>query len=250
MLESVLILLADLGLFAQEAEEVFQQVVVVHHLLLQLRPLVTLIELVDFVGHAVEEGVAVIGFLAGRAAGVARVADQIGHDFRFWIVFRFNELWVNVLNDVFQDRFGLALIENGIVALEADQLAVHAEDALGDAMEGAAPKVAAGNPCEILDALQHLARGLVGESEQEDLVGLHALVQQVGHAVGEGARLARARAGQHQRRAGRCCHGGVLLVVEFGFEIDGWEGELHLVKWKVWSGKWGVPSCWLYGEMR
>ena len=49
----------------------------------------------------------------------------------------------------------------------------------------------------------HLAGGLVGEGHRQDVVGRDAhLVDQVGDAVGQHARLARAGPGQHQHRAG------------------------------------------------
>jgi hypothetical protein len=45
----------------------------------------------------------------------------------------------------------------------------------------------------MLQARQHFLRGLVGEGEQEDLARLHALGEQVGHAIGERARLRAAK---------------------------------------------------------
>ena len=75
-------------------------------------------------------------------------------------------------------------------------------------------------PQQIRHAPHHFAGGLVRERQQQDAVGRDALLQQVGHAVGERARLARARAGDDQRRPGRRRHGRVLLLVEFARIID------------------------------
>ena len=51
------------------------------------------------------------------------------------------------------------------------------------------------------DALLHLAGGLVGEGDREDLAGLHAAGgEQVGDARGERLGLARAGAGDDEQR--------------------------------------------------
>ena len=180
--------------------------------------------MVHLVGHAFEEGVAVVGLFAGRAAGVAGVADQVVQDLWLGEIFRLDELRVEFLDDVFQDAFGLALIEDGVVALEPDEVAMHAEDALGDAVEGAAPELAARDAGQVLDAFQHLAGGLVRERKEQNLVGRHALMQQVGHPVGQGPGLARTGTRQNERRTRRCGDRRILLWIEFGFEIDGREG--------------------------
>ena len=75
-------------------------------------------------------------------------------------------------------------------------------------------------PQQIRHASHHFAGGLVGEREQQDAVGRNALFEQVGHAIGERARLARARAGDDERRAGRRGDGGALLLVEFARVIN------------------------------
>ena len=57
---------------------------------------------------------------------------------------------------------------------------------------------------ELLDALAHLAGGLVGEGDGEDAIGPHAAAQQLGDAEGDDARLARAGAGEDEQRSARC----------------------------------------------
>ena len=55
---------------------------------------------------------------------------------------------------------------------------------------------------QLVHALDHLAGGLVGEGDGEDGLRHHAQVlDQMGDAVGDDARLAAARAGQDQHRA-------------------------------------------------
>jgi hypothetical protein len=64
-------------------------------------------------------------------------------------------------------------------------------------------------------ALAHFAGGLVGEGDDQHLAGPgFALVQDVGDAGGEDARLARAGAGQHQQRAVGRLHRVALFRVE------------------------------------
>ncbi len=54
---------------------------------------------------------------------------------------------------------------------------------------------------ERLDPLAHLAGGLVGERQGEDLFGRDSRSEQMGDPAGDDPRLARARSGQHQERA-------------------------------------------------
>ena len=89
-----------------------------------------------------------------------------------------------------------------------------------DVVKCAAPEAVGLDAGEILHAVEHLPCGLVGEGQEQDLVRFDALGQEVGDAVGEGARLARARAGEHEQRAGRSGDGGVLFVVEIAAEVD------------------------------
>ena len=75
---------------------------------------------------------------------------------------------------------------------------------------------ATGPSCS-LDALLHLLRRLVRERDREDLVRLDAdRGEQVRDAIGEHARLARARAGDHEQRALGGQHGLPLGGVQVG----------------------------------
>ena len=70
-------------------------------------------------------------------------------------------------------------------------------------------------PDERGDALLHLARGLVGERDREDLERRHVeLADQVGEPVGEHPGLARTRARDHEHRPGRQRDGLVLGRVQ------------------------------------
>jgi hypothetical protein len=83
-------------------------------------------------------------------------------------------------------------------------LPVQAQQAVGEAVEGADPHAARSPPQLRVDARAHLAGGLVGEGDREDAVHRHAVhLVQPGDAVGQHAGLAGAGAGQHQVVAGR-----------------------------------------------
>ena len=56
---------------------------------------------------------------------------------------------------------------------------------------------------------------------------MDALVQKIGHPVGQGAGLSRARPGEDEVRARLRRHGGVLLVVQLRAEVDGRKFEMH-----------------------
>ena len=76
-----------------------------------------------------------------------------------------------------------------------------AEDAAAGGVEGEDPDRAGDSAEHVLEPLAHLAGGLVREGDRQDLLRFHAAgVDQVRDAVGEDARLARARSGDHEQR--------------------------------------------------
>ena len=84
-------------------------------------------------------------------------------------------------------------------------------------VEGAHPDVAGGRTDQLLDALPHLAGRRVGEGDGEDVPRTHAdLVDQVGDAMSEDPRLARAGPGQDQHWAVHDLRCFVLGIVEGG----------------------------------
>jgi hypothetical protein len=94
------------------------------------------------------------------------------------------------------------------------------ENAISDGMEGAAPKRTQILAEDVINAAHHFPRGFIRESEQQNTLGLHALLQEERDAVGQRAGLARARAGNHQRGSRHGGDGGVLLLVQFARVID------------------------------
>ena len=83
-------------------------------------------------------------------------------------------------------------------------------------MEGAHPHASGSlGADELVDALLHLTGGLVREGERQDLVGTRlAGGQQVGDAVRQHARLARARPSDDQHRPVDGLHGFLLSGIE------------------------------------
>ena len=96
-------------------------------------------------------------------------------------------------------RVGLVVDREG--ALVAEPLGVGAEDPRAGRVEGHHPHQPRHAADQLLDPLAHLAGGLVGERDREDLGRLRLPGgQQVGDSVGEHARLAGAGAGEDQER--------------------------------------------------
>ena len=124
---------------------------------------------------------------------------------------------VELLEAALDEPPAVVLVVDREVALVAEALGLAAQEPRAHAVEGADPHGARDGPDEALDALLHLAGGLVGEGDGEDLVGLHVVrLDQVGDAVGEHARLAGAGAGEDQQRALEVRDGRALRLVEAG----------------------------------
>ena len=116
-----------------------------------------------------------------------------------------------------QQRQHVVAVENREARLQADRLAVLAQQAHAQRVEGADHQRPGGTRADHLaGALAHLGRRLVGERDGGDLLGRRTGVQQVRDLVHDDARLARARAGQHQARPLGVPHGLPLRWIEGG----------------------------------
>jgi hypothetical protein len=93
------------------------------------------------------------------------------------------------------------LVEDREVRAVADRLGVPAEEPVGRRVERAAPDPPRIDGDELLDAREHLAGGLVGEGQQQDVRRIDAVLDQARNAVGEGAGFAAAGAGDDEDRA-------------------------------------------------
>lgn len=87
-------------------------------------------------------------------------------------------------------------------------------------MKSPAPDAAGVDREQIGHAIEHLAGCFVGKSQQQDIARIYSILQQVGHAVSQGARLARTGAGNDELRTRRRDDGGQLLFVQFGLVIN------------------------------
>ena len=107
--------------------------------------------------------------------------------------------------ELLQDRLNEALGVVGVVDREvlgvAQALPVDAEHAHAHGVERADPHAARAQTAhEPVEALAHLAGGLVGEGDGEDVPGHDAeVLDHVGDAVREHAGLARPRAGEDEQ---------------------------------------------------
>ena len=130
------------------------------------------------------------------------------------------EALVDLLHRVAQEALRLVLVEDRERLGKPDCLAVHPEGAMADRVEGSAPEASRLDAGQVLDAVKHFLRGLVGEGEEQDLARPHSLGKEVSHAVREGSGLSGARAREDEKRSRLGRHGRELLVIELRTKID------------------------------
>ena len=103
----------------------------------------------------------------------------------------------------------------------AEPLGVHAQDAHARGVEGGDPHRTRHRTDQRFDAVLHLAGRLVGEGDGEDVGRMHTMrADEMGDAVREHARLARAGASHHEEWTVDV-FGGVALGRVQSAEIDG-----------------------------
>ena len=94
-------------------------------------------------------------------------------------------------------------VVDGEIAGQAETGGFAAEQAAAERVERADPGFAqgmAGALEQCADAVAHLVGGFVGEGDGENRIGRRALIDQIGDAVGDDARFARAGSRQDQQR--------------------------------------------------
>ena len=99
-------------------------------------------------------------------------------------------------------RFRIAPVVDGEPRVETEFRAVDPQQACADAMKRAAPHIAADVllPEHVAHSLQHLGGRAAGERQEQQAVRRNALRDQVGHAMHQRRRLARAGSGDDQQR--------------------------------------------------
>ncbi len=189
------VLVEDVGVLAKELDGLHQEVIEIDGVVLLQRLLIALVhprdDLLEVVAHEEGEGLG-----GGQLALGARDGGQHGP----------RRCAAGVEAQILHHRpdYGelVGLIVDGEGLRQADALAVHAQDASADGVEGAQRYVAADvGADEAEDAVAHLAGGLVGEGDSEDAAGVNPLVgDEVGDAVGDDAGLAAAGPRQDKER--------------------------------------------------
>ena len=179
----------------------------------RLRCFVFFLEGLDLRLERDEIGVFLGEHLADGAAGIDGVGVDIRQDFAFreTLVLRVD---AGGGDDRIEHVLLILAVHDGEAGAEAGGLGVAAEHAIADGMEGAAPEAGEIVRDQGGDALEHFARGLVGEGEEKDVGGADAILDEICDAIGQGAGLAAASAGDHQRGPGRGGDGAMLLRIE------------------------------------
>ena len=95
-----------------------------------------------------------------------------------------------------------------------------AQDGIGETVKGTSGQTADAKVQQALGAAGHFLGGFAGEGQQQDLLGRHALFDEPGQAVNNGAGFARAGPGHHQQRPVQGGGGLVLGRIEFLLVID------------------------------
>ena len=149
----------------------------------------------------------------GSDAVILRVAD-LRPDAAWRIVFRGQP-----------QRDQRALHRRGLVVVVVDReiprqaqvLRLAPQQPRAERMKGRHPHIPGRVPAraqQLLNAVFHHARGFVGEGDRQNRARRHALLDQMRHAIGDHARLARACAGQDQQRSFRRQHSFTLAFVQ------------------------------------
>ena len=133
---------------------------------------------------------------------------------------------------VFQQAGDVVGVEDAEVLLQAHRFAVFAQQANAQRVKGADQHLARVAPHQLLGALAHFGRGLVGEGDGGDAVGRQPGLDQPADLVRDHARLARARAGEHQTGAAEVVHGVLLGLVETGAGGGGHGGGIGKSRWR------------------
>jgi hypothetical protein len=86
---------------------------------------------------------------------------------------------------------------------------------IADGMKGAAPNPGCVDRQQIRNTIEHLPRGFVGKGKQQNVARVHPVLEQIGDAIGQGARFSRSRARNHQQRTRWRRHRRQLLLIQF-----------------------------------
>ncbi len=210
--EALLILPQHFGVFAEQPDGLEQEIAEIGGVE-NFQPFLE--RLVEFEPFAVgEHGGFARRHLFGGEAAILPAVDQHGKHARG------PALLVDVLNfqKLLEQPDLVVDVEDGEIALQADQLGVPSQDFHADRMKRAEPRHALDHAADdVADAVLHFARRLVGEGDGQYLAGPGAAGgENVRDAHGEHAGLAGAGAGEHQHRAVQRLDGEPLFGIKPG----------------------------------
>ena len=207
VLEALPVVLEHVGVVAQQADGVDEQVVEVH----RPRLVQAVLVLPVHVGVlAVEDVLRPRRDLGGVEELVLPEADEAVDAARREAL----GVEVEVADHVPGQAHGVGLVVDRELAGVAEAVGVGPQDPHARRVERAHPHRAGDRADERGDALAHLLGRLVGERDGEDPRGVHALVHEVGDAVREHPRLARPGAGDDEQRPAAVDDGVELVRVQ------------------------------------
>jgi hypothetical protein len=128
--------------------------------------------------------------------------------------------------DLLDHAQAVALIEDHEALAELERLLLFLREAQPEAVERAHPDLARERPADQRDhALDQLFGRLVGEADRQDAIGRDAAADQAGDALRDHARLAAARASEHEQGTIAVLHGSALCSIELGHAVRrvGWQ---------------------------
>ena len=202
MFEAALIEFEQVRGTLEEANGLDEQVIEVHRVGIEFFGDVAIADFFDLVDPIVEMVVAVGDDFLEGGVGVFDEGKHRGEHVRLGEA-AFLGVDLAIGDDGLEQGFLVVAVEDGEGTGVADVLGMAAEDARADGVEGAGPERGSVVRSELADTLGHLAGGFVGESEQQDLAGIEAVIQQPGHAVSESPGFPGPGSGDDERPAGR-----------------------------------------------
>ena len=126
-----------------------------------------------------------------------------------------------LLQQLLDDGLLVGGVVDGEIAAEADVVGFAAQQPRAQGVEGRHPHGAAVDVEQMLDALAHFLRGLVGERDRHDLIGIRDLLgDEIRDAMRDDARLSRPGAGEDQQRAFGLSNSFLLCRIQRGEEIQ------------------------------
>ena len=206
--EARLVLLPHVGVDLEQLHALEQEIVEVHRV---HRVDLALVALVDVGGRLLEVGAHMLAVGLGVEQDVLCVA-YLALDRTRREALRVD---VEVVDAALHETDRVLLVVDREAARVPELVAVRAEHAGAGGVEGHDPHRLDPRSDQLRDPLAHLLRGLVGEGDREDLARRGPIrVDQVGDPMREHARLAAARAGEHEKRPVFVQHGLPLRVVQ------------------------------------